>query len=159
LSFLVGTFAIAFLKILVCFLTSFSTSTKDSILIDVYNRLRHEQKNMAEPTLQQVFGSGATQDATTLTILKSDLQTVGLTLTVDTAAEKLITAILKLAAMTLTSTNRDSNIDQSVLVDVDNSPAFATRVNGNTNMTYIRSTITVELDKAYSSTGINPDDY
>ena len=42
---------------------------------------------MAEPTLQQVFGSGATQTATTLNILKSDLVAIGLTQATDIAAE------------------------------------------------------------------------
>lgn len=114
---------------------------------------------MAEPTLQDVFGAGATQDATTLTIAKADLVAVGLTSGSSISSEKLLAAILKLAAVNLTSTNRDNNIDQSVVVDTDNTPTFTTRTSGTTTSVYIRDTITVELDKLYSSTGIDPDDY
>lgn len=114
---------------------------------------------MAEPTLVQVFGAGATQDATTLVIAKADLVSVGLTSGSSISAEKLLTAILKLAAVNLTSTNRDNNIDQSVVVDLQNVPTFTTRTSGTTTNTYIRDTITVELDKSYASTEIDPDDY
>jgi hypothetical protein len=114
---------------------------------------------MAEPTLTDIFGTGALQDATTLTIQKSALQAVGLTVSANNKAEALLSAILKLAAVTLTSDSRDNNIDQSILVDTGNTPSFTTRTSGTTTNTYIRDTITVELDKLYSSTGIDPDDY
>ncbi|QLE55660.1 hypothetical protein [Nostoc sp. TCL26-01] len=114
---------------------------------------------MAEPTLIEVFGTGATQDATTLTIQKSALATVGLTVAATNKPEALLTAIVKLGAVSLTSTNRDSNIDQSITIDADNTPSFTTRINGTTTATYIRDTISIELDKPYSSTGIDPDDY
>lgn len=114
---------------------------------------------MAEITLTQVFGAGAIQDATTLTILKSDLVAVGLTASANNNGESLLTAILKLASTNLTTENRDNNIDQSIVVDTDNTPVFTTRTSGTTTNTYIRDTITVELDKLYGSTGIDPDDY
>lgn len=47
---------------------------------------------MAEPTLTQVFGSGATQDATTITISKSDLTEIGLTPDANNSAESLLIA-------------------------------------------------------------------
>lgn len=112
---------------------------------------------MAEPTLQQVFGANALQDATTLTITKADL--VGLTADANNTAEALLTGILKTAAVNLTDTNRDSNIDQSVVVDLSQIPTFTTRINGNSTDTYIRNTISVELDKAYGTVDIDPDDY
>ncbi len=114
---------------------------------------------MAEPTLIQVFGTNATQTATTLTISKNDLVATGLTLADDIPAEKLLAAILKQAATTLSEENRDTNIDQSVAVSQSSIPSFTTRVNGTVTATYIRDSFTVELDKAYSSTGIDPDDY
>ncbi|MBD2438261.1 hypothetical protein [Nostoc sp. FACHB-110] len=114
---------------------------------------------MAEPTLQQIFGANAIQDANTLTISKADLVAVGLTTGASISGEKLLAAIIKLAAVYLTSDNRDSNIDQSIMVDAENTPSFTTRTSGTTTTTYIRDTITVELDKLYSSTGIDPDDY
>lgn len=112
---------------------------------------------MAEPTLTDVFGAGATQDATTITIVKADLP--GLTASSSNTAEALLTGILKRAAVNLTDTNRDANIDQSVFVDLTQTPSFTTRINGNTTETYIRNTISVELDKAYGTVEIDPDDY
>jgi len=47
---------------------------------------------MLNLTLAQVFGAGATQDATTLTIRKSDLP--GLTAAVDNRGEQLLAALL-----------------------------------------------------------------
>jgi hypothetical protein len=112
---------------------------------------------MAEPTLIQVFGANAVQDATTITITKADL--VGLTPSANNTAEALLTGILKTAAVNLTDANREANIDQSVFVDLSQTPSFTTRVNGNTTETYIRNTISVELDKAYGVNEIDPDDY
>lgn len=112
---------------------------------------------MAEPTLTSVFGAGATQDETTLTILKADLP--GLTASASNPAEALLTGILKRAAVALTDANRETNIDQSVFVDLTQTPSFTTRINGSTTETYIRNTISVELDKAYGILEINPDDY
>lgn len=114
---------------------------------------------MAEPSLTDIFGNGATQDATTFTILKGDLVAVGLTVSANNKGESILAAILKKASQTLTSDNRDVNIDQSVLVYLSNTPSFTTRTSGNTTATYIRDTITIELDKLYSSTEIDPDDY
>ncbi len=116
-------------------------------------------KPFMEPTLTAVFGANATQTATHLNIAKNDLVATGLTLADDIPAEKLIAAILKQAAIALSEENRDSNIDQSVAVSESDFPSFTTRTNGTVNSTYIRDTITVELDKPYSSTGIDPDDY
>lgn len=114
---------------------------------------------MAEPTLVQVFGAGATQNATTLTITKADLVAAGLTVTASNTAESLLTAIVKLAMTTLSETNRESNLDQSVAIVESTIPSFTTRINGTTTTTYIRDTLSIELDKPYTSTGIDPDDY
>ncbi|MEJ1932389.1 hypothetical protein WDZ92_19305 [Nostoc sp. NIES-2111] len=110
-----------------------------------------------EPTLEQVFGAGTTQDATSITIPKSNLP--GLTASSSNSAESLLTGILKRTSVNLTETNRDSNINQSVIVDLSATPSFTTRTNGNTTETYIRNTISVELDKAYGTVEIDPDDY
>lgn len=112
---------------------------------------------MAEPTLTDIFGAGATQDATTLTIVKANLP--GLTASANNTGEALLTGILKCAAVNANETNRDSNIDQSVVIDLTQTPSFVTRTNGSTTNTYIRNTITVELDKSYGNVDIDPDDY
>lgn len=112
---------------------------------------------MAEPTLQSVFGSGATQNSTTLTILKADLS--GLTASSNNTAESLLAGILRKASGDLNDVNRDANIDQSVSIDLTQAPNFATRTYNGVSGVYVRNTITVELDKSYPSTEIDPDDY
>ncbi|MBD2360044.1 hypothetical protein H6G36_02320 [Anabaena minutissima FACHB-250] len=114
---------------------------------------------MPEPTLTAVFGANAVQDISTLTISKTDLVAVGLTAAANNSAEALLTAIVKLASGTLSEENRDSNIDQSVAVVQSTIPSFTSRINGTTTETYIRDTFSVELDKAYTATAIDPDDY
>jgi hypothetical protein len=49
---------------------------------------------MAKPTLAEVFGPNATQDANTITISKADLATVGLNASANNTAESLLAAIL-----------------------------------------------------------------
>ena len=49
---------------------------------------------MPEPTLTQIFGAGAAQTATVLTIAKADLAAVGLTASSTNTAESLFVALL-----------------------------------------------------------------
>lgn len=114
---------------------------------------------MAEPTLTEVFGANATQTSTQLIIAKSDLTAVGLTSASSNSAESLLTALVKLWASELTEENRDSNIDQSVAVVQDAVPSFVSRIDGTNTITYIRDTFSVQLDKTYSASEIDPDDY
>jgi hypothetical protein len=121
---------------------------------------------MAEPTLIQVFGASATQDADFLTIAKADLAAVGLTTGTSNDAEKLLTAIIKLASQNLTTTARDGdenttlNPDQNIAIELSEIPSFVSRDDGNgTFETFIRDTYTIQLDKAYNAMGIDPDDY
>lgn len=110
---------------------------------------------MAEPTLTQVFGAGATQTATTLTIAKADL--TGLTASANNSAESLFVALLLKAKEYLTAANYDSNIDQSVtIVTPDfNAQSLITR----NNQQYRQFTQTVNLYKVDTSSTIDPDDY
>lgn len=108
---------------------------------------------MAEPTLQSVFGTNATQNTTTLTISKADL--TGLTATSSNTAESLLVAILLKAKESLSEANRDINVDQSIAVDVATTPSYTTR----NNAVYSRDTITVELDRAAGNLTIDPDNY
>lgn len=71
---------------------------------------------MAEPTLTEVFGAGAIQDATTLTITKADLASVGLTASAGNTAESLLAAIVLKARDYLTDVSFNSNPDQSITV-------------------------------------------
>lgn len=71
---------------------------------------------MAEPTITQIFGSAATQTATSITIDKADLAGVGLTASASNKAESLLAAILLLAKNALTQAAFDSNIDQNITI-------------------------------------------
>ncbi|MBC6436212.1 hypothetical protein FM036_45615 [Nostoc sp. HG1] len=110
---------------------------------------------MAEPTLADVFGTGATQDAATLTIQKSALTDVGLTTSATNTAESLLTAILLKAKQTLTTANHDANINQSITITDGFIPSFVLRGEAK----YTQDTLTVTLEKAAGSTVINPNDY
>lgn len=110
---------------------------------------------MAEPTLQEVFGAGATQTATTLTILKSDLL---LTATATNRAEQLFAGILKKATTKLSQTNFDANVDQSIAIGTG-FDSLAYRTNGANQETLLLTPLTVNFAKVQASGGITPDDY
>lgn len=109
---------------------------------------------MAEPTLIDLFGAGATQTATTITIAKADLP--GLTASAANRAEALLVGILLKMKTTLSKTNFDNNIDQSVYVE-SGYPTFAFR--GTNNDSYRVDQLTVNLAKLDTSGTIDPDDY
>jgi hypothetical protein len=109
---------------------------------------------MAEPTLEQVFGAGAIQDATTITIQKSALVAQGLTATENNTAESLMVGILKIASTTLTQSNYDTNNDQSLIVG-SGFPSIIYR--GTT--AYRSNPIEVRLTKLDDGATIDPDDY
>jgi hypothetical protein len=69
---------------------------------------------MAEPTLEQVFGPGATEDATNITIPKANLP--GLTVAASNRAESLFLGIVQLGAENLTQLTFAANPDQSLVV-------------------------------------------
>lgn len=71
---------------------------------------------MPEPTLPAVFGAAATQTATTVTISKTDLATVGLTASANNTAESILTAILFLARNRLTEAGFNGDVDQSLTI-------------------------------------------
>ncbi|MCM0591336.1 MAG: hypothetical protein KA716_31895 [Gloeotrichia echinulata DEX184] len=109
---------------------------------------------MAEPTLQQVFGAGASQTATTLTITKSDL--LRLTESASNTAEQLLSAILITAQQHLTQANFDANIDQSLVIA---GGYTSNPVRGTNNTQYRSDQLTVTLSKVDTQTTIEPDDY
>ena len=111
---------------------------------------------MPQPTLTEVFGSGATQTATTLTISKSALATVGLTASQDNSAESLLAAILLIAKINLTETKFGSNIDQSIVID---NGFKSTTIRGNNNTQYLTDQLTVTLAKIDPLSPLDPDDY
>ena len=109
---------------------------------------------MAEPTLQQVFGANASQNATTLTISKADLSSIGLTSNATNTSESLWVAILLQAASYLTETNQQNNADQSISI-VESFDSLVTR----NNQTYRQKTYSVNLQRIDTGSTINPNDY
>ena len=110
---------------------------------------------MAEPSLQQIFGAGATQTATILSIAKADL--TGLTATTTNTAESLFVALLLMAKASLTPATLETNLDQSISV-AESDFNFQTLVTRN-NQTYRQSTYAINLQKLDQGNIIDPDDY
>ncbi|MEH2169336.1 MAG: hypothetical protein V7K41_22295 [Nostoc sp.] len=109
---------------------------------------------MAEPTLVQVFGTGTTQDATTITILKVNLPR--LTPSATNTAESLLTGILLKAKDGLMRTTFDTNIDQSLYVE----GGFAQFVfRGTNNDGYRVDQLTVSLARPDDASIIDPNNY
>lgn len=107
---------------------------------------------MAEPSLVQLFGASATQDATTLTIHKADL--TGLTPSATNTAESLLAAIAVFAQTTLTTANQASNTDQSITI-TDSNDNIVTR----SSIPYRRKTKIIAFDKPDNASAFDPDDY
>jgi hypothetical protein len=109
---------------------------------------------MAEPTLIQIFGDNAVQDANTLTISKADLVTIGLVAASENTAESLFVAMLLKAAAYLTETNQTSNADQQITIakGFDSVPI-------RNNQQYRQYQYTVELQKLDTATTVNPADF
>lgn len=113
---------------------------------------------MAEPTLTQIFGAGATQTASQITIDKADLATVGLTVGASNRAESLLSAVLLLAKNYLTQSNFDSNLDQSITI-LPGFDSIVQRDDGNGGVTgYRQNQFNVNLHKLDAG-AVDPDDY
>ena len=110
---------------------------------------------MAEPTLTAVFGSGATQSSTTLTISKADLAAAGLTASSSNTAESLVVALLITIANTLTETQRQTDTtNRNVTVTY----AGQDQINqGGTP--YRRDVWSTVAYKQTTTTTVDPDDY
>ncbi|MFN6485977.1 MULTISPECIES: hypothetical protein [unclassified Nostoc] len=116
---------------------------------------------MAEPTLVQIFGTGAVRLANAaaapsagLFIPDTALQTAGLATPTTASAEGHLAAIILNAKSYLTQTNFDANTDQSLLL-ADGYSSFTTR--GTTN--YRLDQITIGLAKVDTGATLDPDNY
>jgi hypothetical protein len=110
---------------------------------------------MAEPTLQEIFGAGATQDATTITILKADLP---MTAAATNRGEQVLAAIAKKASTVLTPTAFNGNTNQSINI-APGYDSLVYRTVGGTQESLIQTQLTFNFAKVQSTTGITPDDY
>jgi len=109
---------------------------------------------MPEPTLTDVFGSSAVQDATTITITKADFAAVGLTASATNTAESIFAAIIKRLVNNLTVEQQLLNPDQSVSLQIAN-PTIYQSPHGDR----YRQTVIVAFDNPHTDPGIIPDDY
>lgn len=109
---------------------------------------------MAEPTLQEVFGTNATQTSTTITITKADL--TGLTPSGSNTAESILAGILLKAKTALTPENFATNTNQSINISTGYS-SFTTR--GTNNDAYRVDQLNVNLAKIDNGSTLDPDDY
>jgi hypothetical protein len=110
---------------------------------------------MAEPTLEQVFGAGATQDANTLTIPKSWLATKGLTAAAANTAESMLVALVMAAADNLTETARATDtVNRHVTVLYSGQDLI--EVSG---VNYRRDAFSLLLYKQQPLATLDPDDY
>ena len=113
---------------------------------------------MAEPTITQIFGAGATQTGSQVTISKTDLQAVGLTASATNTAESLLAAILFLAKSYLTQANFDANTDQNITI-LPGFNSIVQRDDGSgTFVEYRQNQFNVNLHKL-DSDSLDPDDY
>ncbi|MEL6555474.1 MAG: hypothetical protein AAFQ63_18740 [Cyanobacteria bacterium J06621_11] len=111
---------------------------------------------MPEPSLTDVFGAGATQDATTITIQKANLP--GLTPATENSAESILAAIGVQAKTTLTQASFETNQDQSIVV-ADGFDSIVSRDDGSgTLVSYRQQQLTFSFHKLDAGT-FNPDDY
>ncbi|MEH1857491.1 MAG: hypothetical protein V7L21_05715 [Nostoc sp.] len=118
---------------------------------------------MAEPTLVQIFGTGATRlasGATTpssgLFIPDSALQTAGLNTPSTGSAEGHLAAVVLNAKTYLTQANFDANIDQSLII-ANGYSSFTTR--GTNNDSYRQDQLTLTLAKIDIGATLDPDSY
>jgi hypothetical protein len=110
---------------------------------------------MAEPTLEEIFGAGATQTATTITILKADLPMTAAALN---RGEQVLAAIVKKASVNLTAANFATNAEQSIEV-APGYDSLVYRTIGNVSETRFQTQLTVNFTKPQVSSGVTPDDY
>lgn len=110
---------------------------------------------MAEPSLIEVFGAGATQTSTILTIVKAALQTEGITPSDNNRAESLLAAILALARRYLTPENQLTNPNQSIVIGDSTSEILFTR----NNIKLRRFTLPVSFERPDTGVHIHPMDY
>jgi hypothetical protein len=110
---------------------------------------------MAEPTLQDILGAGATQTATTITILKSDLP---MTAAAVNTGERIFAAMVKKAQTPFSTANFAANPDQSINIAAG-FDSIVYRTANNVQTANLQTQLTVNFTKPQTSAGITPDDY
>lgn len=111
---------------------------------------------MAEPTLEEVFGTGATQTATALSVLKSAMTARGLTASASNTGESMFVFMILQAAINLTESNRLTDlVNRNVSVAYSGQDLID---QGGTSI-FLRDTYQVSLYRATTVQAIDPDNY
>jgi hypothetical protein len=118
---------------------------------------------MSEPTIAQIFGTGATRLANAapapssgLFIPDSVFTAAGLSSPSTATSEGLLIALILQSKSYLSQTNFDGNIDQSIYLE-DGFASFVGR--GTNNTSYRVDSISVNLAKIDTNVTIDPNDY
>lgn len=110
---------------------------------------------MSELPLTAYFGPGATQDATSITILKSSLF---LTAEAENGGDRLFAGIMRRASMRATRAAFETNTDQSIFIE----PGFDSvifRTVADETKSFNQQQLVVNFAKEKADVEINPDDY
>jgi hypothetical protein len=110
---------------------------------------------VAEKTLQEIFGAGATQTATTITLIKADLP---MTAAANNRGEQVFAAIAKRASTVLDKTSFDADPDRSINIQSGFDQIVYRTISGATT-TLLQTALTVNFVKIQAAAGISPDDY
>lgn len=111
---------------------------------------------MTKPSLTDVFGVGAKQDTSNLTIPMASLASVGLTSKANEDAEALVVALLLLLQKNLTQDNYNNNMDQATYFE----PGYSNlTTRGTDNTPYRVDQITANFAKPDRAKTIDPNDY
>jgi hypothetical protein len=110
-----------------------------------------------EPTLTGLFGAGASQTSTLLTLLKADL--IGLTASANNTGEGLLVALLLLWEAQLTPENQTTNAAQSIRVERGTVSLTSTVDADGVVSQWREIPFTVTLRESYVDSGIDPDKY
>ena len=110
---------------------------------------------MPEPTIQEVFGPGTSQDAANFIIKKSDLANAGLTISASSRAEAILIAILINASTALSEIARSQDlVNRNVTVQYGGQD-LVEQSGGN----YRRDVYSVLAYKQTTLQTVDPDDY
>jgi len=113
---------------------------------------------MAELSLTDVFGPGATQTANSITISKADL--AGLIPAAVNATDAIAVGVINLLVANYTAARRaaDKDISLEVIPQLPSLvPDFA--ATSDTTTTYLNKPVTVNIYSPFATTGLNPNDY
>ena len=112
---------------------------------------------MAEKTLQEVFGAGATQSSTSITILKADL--ANLVATSNNNADSLSVGLLNRFVSAYPATARQADKAVSLNANLSPIPSVEGDFSVTPNVAYTVSNYQIGVYKLFPSSTPSPNDY